>query len=223
MNGLLAWALGELGFRIRMVAGTVGRAARGDQAEGNHLVLIGELDQRYLIDVGFGDGPLEPLPLVPGRYRIGWLEFQLAESGSRWTLRNHPFGGAPEFDFALDPRTIGDFAAKCHELQTSPDSNFVKATVCQRYEGDDFVSLRGAVLRTVTQAGLHEHDVTNMAEYQGVLERRFGIHLPGSELGSLWDRVWQRHLAWRASTSDPNASVVLPAPAPIRKHHEGRP
>lgn len=199
MNAVLAWALGELGIRIRMVSGAVGRSSRGDQVEGNHLVLIGELDQLYLVDVGFGDGPLEPLPLTPGRYRLGWLEFRLVESAGRWVLHNHPFGGAPEFDFTLAPRRIPDFAAKCHELQTSPDSGFVKTTVCQRYEDDGLVSLRGAVLRTVTRSGQHEQDVTSQDEYQGVLENRFGIHLTAAELDHLWERVWARHLVWRAT------------------------
>ncbi len=199
MNGVLAWALGEIGFQIRMVSGTVGRSTRGDQAEGNHLVLIGELDQPYLVDVGFGDGPLEPLPLVPGPYRVGRFEFRLTESGGRWVLHNHPFGGAPEFDFTLEPRSLPDFASKCTELQTSPESGFVKTTVCQRYDGDALVSLRGAVLRTVTEAGQVERDLTGRTEYQTVLEQRFGIQLPAAKLDALWQRVWSRHLAWRAT------------------------
>ncbi len=199
MNGVLAWALGEIGFQIRMVSGTVGRSARGDRAEGNHLVLIGELDQPYLVDVGFGDGPVEPLPLVPGSYRVGRFEFRLTESGGRWVLHNHPFGGAPEFDFTLEPRTIPDFATKSVELQTSSESGFVNTTVCQRYEGDGLVSLRGAVLRTITEAGQVERDLTGRAEYQTVLEQRFGIQLPAAELDLLWQRVWSRHLTWRAA------------------------
>ena len=201
MNGILAWALGELGFKIRMVSGAGGRPSRGEEAEGNHLVLIGELDQPYLVDVGFGDGPLDPLPLVPDHYRIGFLEFRLAESGGRWVLHNHPFGGAPEFDFTLDPRQISDFAARCHELQTSPESGFVRLTVCQRYEGDDLVSLRGAVLRTVTRSGVSEQEVTSQGEYQQVLERRFGIRLSAAELRPLWARVRARHESWSARTT----------------------
>lgn len=66
-------------------------------------------------------------------------------------------------------------------------------------KGDDLVSLRGAVLRTVTEAGLAERDVTSRTEYQEVLERRFGIRLPAAELDALWQAVWARHLAWRAA------------------------
>lgn len=89
----------------------------------------------------------------------------------------------------LEPRRIPDFAVKCTELQTSPESSFVKTTVCQRYQGDDMVALRGAVLRTVTEAGLAEPEVTGRDEYQAVLEHRFGIRLiqlsqqPGAQQG----------------------------------------
>ena len=39
MNGLLGWALGELGFRVTRVAGAVMREAMVDAFIGNHLVL----------------------------------------------------------------------------------------------------------------------------------------------------------------------------------------
>lgn len=127
--------------------------------------------------------PYENLDIHLGRTLSLGLEFRLAESGGRWALHNHPFGAAAEFDFTLEPRTMGDFAGKCHELQTSPESNFVKATCVSGMRVTISCRSGGAVLRTVTEAGLHEHDVTSMAEYQGVLERRFGIHLPGSSRG----------------------------------------
>src|SRR5262249_42838960 len=75
MNGLLAWALREIGFPVTMLAGTVGRQAQGTTVEGNHLVLLVELDQPYLADVGFGNGFLEPLPLQVGTYQQDFLTY----------------------------------------------------------------------------------------------------------------------------------------------------
>jgi N-hydroxyarylamine O-acetyltransferase len=54
MNGLLAWALGQVGFRVTHMAGAVHRAAYGDATIGNHLVLRIDLDEPYLCDAGFG-------------------------------------------------------------------------------------------------------------------------------------------------------------------------
>src|SRR5262249_28741334 len=145
MNGLFAWVLETLGFTVRLVSGAVGRERHGDAVQGNHLVVL--VDQGAtltLADVGFGDGPLDPLPLVEGPHRSGGFEFRLERSGERWILHNHEHGGAPSFDFTLRPAPIESFRAKCHELQTSPTSGFVQKTVCQRYDGDVIWTLRGA-------------------------------------------------------------------------------
>jgi N-hydroxyarylamine O-acetyltransferase len=199
MNGLFAWALEQLGFQVRLLAGAVGRERAGNRAEGNHLVLLVELERPYLADVGFGDGLLEPIPLVAGTHRQGFLEFGLARSGERWVFGNHPHGAAPSFDFTLEPRRLSDFAAKCHELQTSPASGFVQKTVCQRFFADRIVTLRGAVLRTVSAAGASERIVADAGEYDAILRGHFDLVIP--EARSLWSRVWSRHLEWAASGS----------------------
>jgi len=197
MNGLLSWALERVGFDVTLVAGAVRQDGLGKDAEGNHLVLIVRLDRPYVVDVGFGDGFLEPLPLEEGTYAQGWLEFRLERSGDRWVVHNHQYGTAQKFDFTLEPKQLDDFAARCHELQTSPASGFVRKTVCQRITPDGIVTLRGAILQRVTVGGVAERTVDGPADYAELLDRVFGLAIP--EVGQLWDRVWSRHLAWTAA------------------------
>lgn len=194
MNGLLAWALREMGFAVRYLAGAVGWEARGPSVEGNHLVLLVELDRPYLADVGFGDGFLEPLPLEPGRYRQGFLEFGLERVEDRWRVRNHPWGAAASFDFTVKERQLADFAAKCHELQTSPESGFVQKTVCQRFGPEGIRTLRGAVFRRVTADGVAERVIESVEDYRAVLETEFDLRI--NDLDALWGRVWERHQRW---------------------------
>lgn len=197
MNGLFAWALETLGFEVRLLAGGVGWETLGRRARGNHLVLLVMLDRPYLADVGFGDGFLDPLPLVPGRYRQGFLEFVLERREDRWVLHNHPAGSAPSFDFGLEPWRLEDFSARSEELQTSPDSAFVQKTVCQRHTRHGLATLRGAVLRTLTSAGGTERTVATAEEYDRVLRRIFGLRI--EEVDGLWERVRARHQRWLAS------------------------
>src|SRR5581483_10607757 len=69
MNGLLGWALSELGFEVTRCAGGVMREAAGDAMVGNHLVLRVVIPEGvYLADVGFGDGPLDPIRIAPGDF-----------------------------------------------------------------------------------------------------------------------------------------------------------
>jgi len=198
MNGLFSWVLQTLGFTVRLVSGAVGRERYGAAVEGNHLVVVvdhgGELT---LADVGFGDGPLDPLPLVEGAHRSGAFEFRLERSDERWILHNHEHGGAPSFDFTLRPAPLESFSEKCRELQTSPTSGFVQKTVCQRYDGDVIWTLRGAVLRRVEAGGVTERAITDQTDYDRVLRDRFGLAIP--EVGHLWPVVWRRHVEWQQS------------------------
>jgi len=196
MNGLFGRVLETLGFDVRYLSGAVGRARRGWRAQGNHLVLLVTLDRPWLADVGFGDGFLTPLPLEPGSYRQDFLQYRVSRDGPRWRVDNHPHGGADGFDFTLTARTLDAFAAQCQELQTAPDSSFVQSTVCERFEPQGLVMLRGATLREVTAAGVTSRVLADAGEYVAVLRERFGLDLP--DAADLWPGVWRRHLAWQA-------------------------
>ena len=134
--------------------------------------------------MGFGDGFIEPLPLEPGRYRQGFLEYRVSFDGTWWRVDNHEFGGADGFDFTLEPRTIDTFAWQCHTLQTSPESAFVQTTVCERFVPEGLVMLRGAVLREVTAAGVATRIVRDADGYMRALTERFGLDVP--EMRALW-------------------------------------
>lgn len=194
MNGLLAWALREVGFEVTLLSGTVGRERLGALAEGNHLVVLAQLDRPWLVDAGFGNGLLEPVPLVEGNYEQQGFIFRLSHTGRYWNFHNQPYGG-PGFDFTLEPRTLTDFAERCHWLQTSPDSGFVRVPVCHRWLADGLVTLRGAVLQYIRPDGLQERTIESESDYHQSLGEIFNLNL-GDEIHQLWPKVWQSHLAW---------------------------
>lgn len=200
MNGVLGQVLETLGFTVSYVGGAVGRAARGDAALDNHLVLIVTVDRPWIVDVGFGDGFLEPLPLESGAYRQGFFEYRVTRSGDWWRVHNHAFGGADGYDFTTVPRRLEDFGERCHDLQTSAQSPFVTSTVCERFTAHGLVMLRSATLKTVTAGGVATDTIGDAASYAGVLHRHFGLAPAG--LDALWPRVWARHLAWQAEPAD---------------------
>ncbi|MBD3648395.1 MAG: arylamine N-acetyltransferase, partial [Pseudomonadales bacterium] len=134
MNGLLAWALGEIGFDVMRINAGVARAERGDDAIGNHLVLAVQLDEPWIVDVGFGDGLIEPVPLRAGDIRQRGFRYHLEEiDDGFWRFHNHRFSGAPSFDFRFEMADESLFARKCDFLQTSPESPFVMNLVCRRF------------------------------------------------------------------------------------------
>lgn len=205
MNGTFGWVLESIGFDVCYVAGAVRRADRGASALDTHLVLIVTIDRPWIVDVGFGDGFVEPLPLEPGRYRQHALEFGVSREGEWWRVHNHEHGGADSYDFTLKLRSIESFADRCHELQTAADSSFVRATVCGRYDRDGLVVLRGAVLREVRDGVLGERVIADADDYLRVLVERFDLAPAGIE--TLWPTVKARHVAWMA------AQACRPQPA----------
>lgn len=199
MNGLFAWALRAVGFDVRLIASTVNRSATGFSVEGNHLVLLVQLDQPYLADVGFGNGFLEPLPLQTGRYDQGSLSYILSREEDtgvqRWWFQNHRHGGAG-YDFTLEGYELEDFTPQSVELQTSPESGFVRTTVCHRHTPDGIITLRGAILRTVSGDAVEEATLENLYAYHDALERLFDLHLHYGETAVLWEKIWARHQQW---------------------------
>ena len=202
MNGLFAAVLQELGFKVTLLAGSV-RDAVKDATDGNHLVLLVGLDQPYLVDVGFGDGLLEPVPLVEGGYTQGHLNYRLAREGDHWVFHNHPDGGATRFDFTLEPYELPRFAAMCHYLQTSPASGFTQKTVCQRLTGRDILVLRGAVFKVYSPDGMTERFIEDQADYRQVLQEQFGLDL--GDVSALWAKVWAAHQAWQNQLAATNS------------------
>ncbi len=198
MNGLFAWALREAGFRVTLLASAVNRAGNGDRAERNHLILLVTLDRPYLVDVGFGNGFMRPLPLEPGSYTQGFLHYQLSREDGRWIFQNHAYGGAG-YDFTLEPYRLADFLDKSHELQTSPESGFVRVAVCHRFTPHSLLTLRGAVLRTITADGAHDLVIEDEATYRRVLREQFTLPLSDAEIASLWRIVWRKHQEWLRS------------------------
>ena len=193
MNGLLGWALGELGFRVTRMAAGVMRDVEGDRMIGNHLVLKVELAEgSYLADVGFGDGPLDPVRLVRGEFGDGRFVFSLSQpEDGWWRFHNHPLGGAPSFDFRLDPADETLLADRCRHLQSAEASPFVQNLVCQRHTPAGLMILRGRILRTVSPNGAENHLIENADELVGVLRSDFDLDVP--EVAMLWPKIAARH------------------------------
>jgi N-hydroxyarylamine O-acetyltransferase len=193
MNGLFGWALDQLGFKVTRATGAVMREMFGDITLRNHLVLRVELDEGlYLADVGFGDGPVEPICIVEGPFIAGGLPFSVERlDDDWWRLRNHPSGGAASFDFNLAPVDEALLAAKCDEQQYAPYSHFVQNLFCFRFRENGVIGVRGRVVRTVTPEG-HEDRILNSAdELVQFFDEELDLRDP--ELASLWPKICARH------------------------------
>ncbi len=194
MNGLLAWALREIGFEVQLVGSTVNHGRMSSSARDDHLVLLVKLDQMYVADAGFGNAFLDPLPLAEGEHVQNGFHFRLTREGAFWIFHNHAFGGAG-YEFNVAPRRIDEFAERCAWLQTSPESGFVRVTVCHRFTPAGYLTLRGCVLQTVTPSAVQSRTIEDIHDYRAVLRDQFDLDL-GIDIDRLWLRVQAGHQAW---------------------------
>ncbi|MCW1966513.1 MAG: arylamine N-acetyltransferase [Anaerolineae bacterium] len=197
MNSLFAWALRQLGFDVQLLSGAVNPINRDEYADRDHLILRVKTIEGddFIADVGFGNGFLYPLPFREGKHTQGGFTFGLSRiDDDYWHFTNQQYGGAG-FVFNLQPYQMPDFAERCHWLQTSPESGFVRMTVCHKVLDDRIFSLRGAQLFTTTPNDMTEHIVQSHDEFVSVLSDIFGLRLPHS--AGLWAKIWQKHLAWQ--------------------------
>ncbi|MGH6872721.1 MAG: arylamine N-acetyltransferase family protein [Rhizomicrobium sp.] len=195
MNGIFGWALGALGFDVTRATGAVMREVMGDASNGNHLVLkVVVPEGLYLADVGFGDGPADPIRITPGPFEAGGFAFGLeSPRADWWRLRNHKWGGAPSFDFHLDRADEALLAEKCVFLQTAPSSPFVQNLVVQRFVPGGLRILRGCVLRDVTPDGISDREIASADELVTTLASVFALDVP--EVADLWPKICDRHEA----------------------------
>ena len=169
LNGLFAWLLRELGFRVTMLSAGVAREAGGFGPEFDHLTLRIELDEPFLADVGFGECFRDPIPLLPG----GNNGYRLQEESGRWTLFR---GDAPQYRFTLQAHALADFAGMCTYHQTSPESSFTCERITTLATPSGRITLSGNRLIR-TEGDMRIVEVLEDEACREILEREFGIRL----------------------------------------------
>jgi N-hydroxyarylamine O-acetyltransferase len=191
-NGLLGWALQQIGFDVvRMHAGVM-RETAGDVQLGNHLCLKVTLDRAYLVDVGFGGSLAEPLELAVTHrddrpYKVSLR--QIDDGYLRFSEQAH---GAPfSFDFKPVPADESLLAAKCRFLQTDPASPFIQNLVVQRRLGETHVTLRGRVFLRAQADRAEKTLLSSADEMIGLLRSTFDLNVP--EIATLWPAICARH------------------------------
>ena len=135
-NGLFAWALGEIGFRVSRLGAAVWSVRDGIGSYGDptsHLLLKVDLDQPWIADVGFGENFRGPLRLIDGVVQDeAPRAFRLDRYDDAWTLSMRDAQGqwTPSYRFTDIARPIEYFTAMCRFHQTSPLSPFTQKRLC---------------------------------------------------------------------------------------------
>ena len=178
LNGLFGWLLEQMGFRVVTLSARVFDKGQPGSAFG-HMVLMIEIEDRLIADVGFGESFLEPLRLD--------MDTETIEQGSAYRLtgkgpekileRRLASDWVSQYAFSLIPRRLADFTAMCQQHQTSATSIFTQKTVCSLATAAGRITLSNNKLIKTTERGREEQQVTEESEYRALLKTEFGIDL----------------------------------------------
>jgi N-hydroxyarylamine O-acetyltransferase len=183
-NGLFAALLRALGFDAVMLSAGVANAEGEFGPDFDHMTLLVTLEQRWLVDVGFGDSFLEPLLLDErSEQRQGTRAYRILPGNSHLILMQRDDGDEwqAQYRFTLQPHTFADYEEMCRYHQTSPQSHFTRARICSRATGEGRVTLSEMRFITTAQSGeRQERTLTSQEEYASILREHFGIVMNGS-------------------------------------------
>lgn len=176
LNGAFGALLRELGFDVRLLAAKV---ATGDGGLGpplDHLALRVELDEPWLVDVGFGRFSTRPLRLgteVPQDDPAGRFAMRAAPNADIDVLRD----GAVVYRLETRPRELDEFEAMAWWHSTSPRSPFTQGPMCTRATPDGRVTLAGHRLIEATGTERTERELGSGDAVVAAYRSYFGIDL----------------------------------------------
>lgn len=174
LNGLFAGLLTALGHRVTLLAA---RVYGGDRLGPlfDHLALRVELDEPWLVDVGFGDFADAPLRLGERGEQAdgaGVFEIRPADHGDLDVLHN----GRPAYRLTERAYELADFVPTAWWQSTSPDSHFTRSAVCSMRTPEGRITLSGDKLIT-TSYGERAEKVLAEAELLPAYREHFGVEL----------------------------------------------
>ncbi|MBA2527250.1 MAG: arylamine N-acetyltransferase [Pyrinomonadaceae bacterium] len=181
LNGLFAALLRALGFDVTMLSAGVANAEGGYGPNFDHMTLMVLLEERWLVDVGFGDSFREPLLLDErGEQAQAARSYRIVPDGANLILVRREDGGEwkPQYSFTLEPHQFTDYAEMCRYHQTSSQSHFTRARVCTRATPGGRMTLSEMRLITTTEGGeRRERVLADEREYAKALREHFGISM----------------------------------------------
>ncbi len=197
-NLLLAHVLDALGYAVRGLAARIlWNAPEGARPPRGHMLLRVELDEPYVVDVGFGGLTLTgALRLRPGVEQPTAHEpFRLVAPDGDYTLEARVRGAwRPLYRFDLQPQQLADYEVGSWYLTHHPDSHFLHGLIVARAEPGRRYALRNTGLSIHHTTGLSRHrTLWSVAALREALEEVFRISLPdAAELDGALERILRR-------------------------------
>lgn len=181
LNGLFFYLLRQLGFEARMISARVVKENGRIGNEFDHMAIIVNLREPWLVDVGFGNNFLEPLRLMPEIIQPDSLGFyQISPYDEQYFVLRQSEDGlhfADKYLFTTISRQLSDYTAMCRFQQTSPESRFTRKRICSIVTETGRVTFSDLNLLITDNGRKTERMLSGEAEFREMLKQYTGIDL----------------------------------------------
>ncbi|MGG1617544.1 arylamine N-acetyltransferase [Paenibacillus sp. NRS-1782] len=212
LNGAFSALLHSLGYKVSLHRAGVQPLGAEPRINSFHLGLTVNLlneqqeDEVWIVDVGLGDMPYEPVPLRMGTYEQAPLQYKVTESGvvaKGWRLEHDSLASFVGVDY--DPTVVRDleeFMPKHHFYSRSADSPWFNLFLIRQRQALETNELRGCIWKNHGLNGLEKIELDHKSQWLEVLADVFGeplVNYSHQERDELWKRVFAAHTEWKKS------------------------
>lgn len=179
LNGCFAWLLKKLGFKVSMLSARVSTRSGGFSPEFDHMTLLAQLEERWMVDVGFGDSFTEPKQIDNENAQKDDRHFyKITSLKARMLVSRRPEKDGswePQYSFTLRPRELAEFAARNHWQQTSRKSHFTQGKLISQLTQSGRVTLTDQKLILTRNGRRVERPVMDSQEFDRLLAKYFRL------------------------------------------------
>ncbi|EIM07111.1 N-acetyltransferase [Planococcus antarcticus DSM 14505] len=176
LNGLFHWLLKQLNFDAKLISATVQKPDGTWSKADTHAAILVKLDTLYLVDAGFGDSTISPIPIGGERHtdHSGTYRVEKADELFYDLIREKDDTEKLLYRFATTEKQLADFHEGCVFNQVSKNSPFTHDDLITRTTADGRITLSGHQL-TRSENGNKEKIELSSADKKRVLKEEFGI------------------------------------------------
>ncbi|NOV02936.1 arylamine N-acetyltransferase family protein [Paenibacillus planticolens] len=214
LNGAFAALLRALGYQISWHRAGVQPIGEEPRINSFHLGVTvrlrnetGEIEP-WIVDVGLGDMPYEPLPLQFGEYQQGPAKYQVTSSSVAehgWRLEHDPLHAYAGVDYSPEVVQDLDLFIPNHEYYSrSSDSPWINLFLLRQRHALESNELRGCVWKKWDHSGVESTEIASQNHWLEVMSSIFNERLvtySGLERDELWKRVKKQHEDWKKLTN----------------------
>ncbi|WP_338763170.1 arylamine N-acetyltransferase [Bernardetia sp. ABR2-2B] len=184
LNFLFYNLLKQLGFDVQIISARIYEKNENLGVEFDHLAIIVQLKERWLVDVGYGNLFTEPMK-IPSKidnyvykerdsiYKISQLsesDYILSESKKGYKFKK-------VYAFDTTPRKIEEFQEQIHFKQYSEESYFVKNRICTIPTEEGRVTLFNNKFIKTKGKEKYEHTIQSEEEFYQILKEEFDMNI----------------------------------------------